>query len=309
MKTFAPPRARARVGEFLEAFGQALARELGTALDTTWNSDVGPVEDLTAGSIAAILPDPTTGWKLRLGRAEHALWCVLRRRESSAPDVATLADCARRAAGTALDEGGAGTTGASLDDVVELGGPQGHEALTANARFVARRVWVRAPDDVGVELLALLDASGADALARSWSARPSTFHDAVPVPASGTTVKGRVQRFVHDPSTAEIVERAAARAGLAIDRHGPADAPNPGAIQDGIVILDVPVGHERRIDWCARLKQRRSGIAVVMLLHHPSRARVLRGLVARPDVLLGLPVDDATLAERIRSLVSTPSRE
>lgn len=115
---------------------------------------------------------------------------------------------------------------------------------------------------------------------------------------------GALHCFVSEAGARKSIERAAHLAELRLTRYPGADAPNPGSLPRGALLaLDVPVGHERRFDWCRRLKIRRPDLQVLLLIHHPSRNRVLRGCLARADALLGWPADEAMLTQRLEDLI------
>lgn len=122
---------------------------------------------------------------------------------------------------------------------------------------------------------------------------------------SGGGTRGELDCFLSDPAVLEVVRRSCRAAGLRMQRHGVAEAPNPAAHKTGIVLLDVPLGQDRRFDWCRRLRQASADVRVILLVHYPSRERVLLGLMAKADVILGWPVEESVLAERLDSLLTT----
>ncbi|MBK8979697.1 MAG: hypothetical protein IPM29_27675 [Planctomycetes bacterium] len=120
---------------------------------------------------------------------------------------------------------------------------------------------------------------------------------------SGPNV-GTVLSFVSDPGVTEILRRASKAVGLDMHDSAPGEAPNPSAIDASVVVLDIPVGQERRYDWCARLKLRRPEIPVLLVVHHPSKVRVLRGCLTRADALVGWPATETQVADRLVEIMS-----
>ena len=123
--------------------------------------------------------------------------------------------------------------------------------------------------------------------------------DEVPI----APLRGEMACFISDPAVMDVVRSSCRRSGLDLRRHGVSEAPNPTAHKRGLVLLDVPLGQDRRFDWCKRLKHQNPDVRVILLVHHPSKARVLRGLIARADVILGWPLDEPVLCERLNNLI------
>ena len=108
--------------------------------------------------------------------------------------------------------------------------------------------------------------------------------------------------YLADAATITLVRDACSVLGVEVDRHGPYEIPNPGAHRGGVVLLDVPPGQERRFEWCRRLKKHDRSTRIVLLIHEPSRGRVMRGAMSGADVIAGLPIDADDLAARLRDL-------
>lgn len=118
-------------------------------------------------------------------------------------------------------------------------------------------------------------------------------------------IVGRLAAFLADQSLLAEVRRSCRRTGLELQRYGRRDIPNPAAHRGDIVVLDVPADDDRRFDWCQRLKSYDASIRVVLLLHYPSRARVLRSFRARADAILGCPTSEAALSPKLQELLET----
>ena len=118
-------------------------------------------------------------------------------------------------------------------------------------------------------------------------------------------IVGKLSSFLSNQSLLRDVRVACRRVGLELARHGRRDIPNPAAHRGEIVLLDVPPGEEHRFDWCARLKSYDDQTRVVLLLHYPSRSRVLRAFKARADAILGCPTSEAALAAKLQALIDS----
>jgi CheY-like chemotaxis protein len=116
---------------------------------------------------------------------------------------------------------------------------------------------------------------------------------------------GRLAAFLADGSLLREVHRSCRRVGLELRRHGRREIPNPAAHRGDVVLIDVPVGEERRLDWCQRLKGYDPDIRVMVLLHHPSRSRVLRAFKSRADAIVGCPISEAALSPKLATLVAS----
>ena len=112
-------------------------------------------------------------------------------------------------------------------------------------------------------------------------------------------IRGRLAAFVVDTDAFLAVRKSCRRVGLDLDRRSRNEIPNPAAHRDQIVVIEVHAGEDKRIDWCKRLKAFHDGIKVVLLLHHPTRQRVLQGFMAKADALLGIPVEESLLSAKL----------
>lgn len=116
-------------------------------------------------------------------------------------------------------------------------------------------------------------------------------------------IRAKLSAFLVDNEVVLTVRKSCRRVGLDLDRRSRTDIPNPAAHRDQLVIIEVPAGEERRFEWCKRLKAFHEGIKVVLLLHHPTRQRVLQGFMAKADALLGIPVAESLLSAKLTPIV------
>ncbi|MBM4060999.1 MAG: hypothetical protein FJ265_07865 [Planctomycetes bacterium] len=121
------------------------------------------------------------------------------------------------------------------------------------------------------------------------------------VPAA--PIRGTLAAFVVQPEVFRMLRRSCRRVGLELRRHGKAEIPNPAAHRNEIVMLDVPPGEERRFDWCRRIKEFGTPTKVVLILLHPSRARVAQAFLSRADAIVGFPCDEQQLSQKLASML------
>jgi CheY-like chemotaxis protein len=117
-------------------------------------------------------------------------------------------------------------------------------------------------------------------------------------------IRGNLDAYVLQAEPLLALRRSCRRVGLELRRHGRAEIPNPYAHKNGIVVLDVPHGEERRFDWVRRIKEMAPTARVVLLVHHPSRQRVAQAFLAKADVILGFPCDEAHLSQKLAGLLA-----
>jgi hypothetical protein len=116
-------------------------------------------------------------------------------------------------------------------------------------------------------------------------------------------IRGRLAAFLTAPESFTTVRRSCRRAGLELVSYARTDIPNPSAHRNQIVLLELQAGDDRRYDWCKRIKTCDPAIKVVLLIHRPSRQRVLQGFVAGADAILGWPFSEGLLAHKLESLL------
>lgn len=123
-------------------------------------------------------------------------------------------------------------------------------------------------------------------------------------------IRGRLAAFLTDVATAAVIKRGCRRAGLEFDKHPRGDVPNPAALKDAIVLIEIAPTEDRRFDWCRRIKTLRPQTKVVLLLVVPSRPHVLQAARVGADVVLGHPVSTQLLVAKLNALLEpAPDQE
>jgi CheY-like chemotaxis protein len=116
-------------------------------------------------------------------------------------------------------------------------------------------------------------------------------------------IRGTLAAFVMQPEVFRPLRMSCRRVGLELRRHGRGEIPNPAAHRHEIVLMDVPPGEDRRFDWCRRIKELSDSTRVVLLIHHPSRHRVMQAFMARADAILGFPCDEPQLSQKLGAVL------
>lgn len=233
-------------------------------------------------------------------------------------DLEAMTDMARvlGSSAAALLGTAAPESGATLQDVRVLSGSEARTALPSG-ELVCMRFRLEVPGQPPGTGRLLVSRSAAD----RWNKRPIGLVSATPTPrpAGSSTpdedegipaaaIRGVLNAFLASPDLLALVRRSCRRVGLELRRHNRTDIPNPAAHRGEVVLMDVPPGEERRFDWCRRIKEFANDVKVVLLLHRPSRARVVQGFMAEADVILGLPIDEPALSQKLTAiLVSEPT--
>lgn len=119
-------------------------------------------------------------------------------------------------------------------------------------------------------------------------------------------IRGKMACYVIDNLLLETIRKSCRRVGLELDRHTVSEVPNPSAHKGDVVLLDIPIGEEKRFEYCKRMKEFGSEIKVAVLIHHPSKKRILQGFMAKADIILGWPVDEGVLSAKLNSLLAEP---
>jgi len=176
-------------------------------------------------------------------------------------------------------------------------------ALTID--LATAEAWNKAPLEPAVADDAAAEAAGKDATA----ALRGDDDGLESIPQA--EIRGALAAFLADSDVLRLLRKSCRRVGLELRRHGRGEIPNPAAHRNEIVLLDVPLTDEKRFDWCKRVKEFAATTKVVLLLHHPSRPRVTRAFLAKADVILGYPCDEAQLSAKLQALLEpapeTPS--
>lgn len=307
-----PQELQARAGGIVEALTQAVAQDLigraaqpvkltGTAGHCCSLAEIHRELSDTAEVFRIALRDNTVpAGRLALLVADHSATALARLAlpemgERSPQRIAqALHDCGERAA-----QAIARLLRLRSDGRLDAWLPPTDAVDDANQTDDDERPWLRQTlelhaeglETIGLQLIC--DTHSGLLLANGWrgAATPQEGQQTAILPC-----------FLDDEATFQAIARAARGLGLRAEHHPRGEAPNPSACPSGIVTLDVPVGQERRFAWCQRLKQRREDLLVLLLLHHPSKARVLRACLAHADEILGWPAEDVRVVERLRAL-------
>ena len=145
------------------------------------------------------------------------------------------------------------------------------------------------------------DAASAAAPAKPAPSAARPDEDLAGVPAA--PVRGVLAAFVLEAEVFRTLRRSCRRVGLELRRHGRTEIPNPAAHKNQIVLLDVPPGEDKRFDWCRRIKEFHGSTRVVLLIHHPSRLRVMQAFLSRADTILGFPCDETQLSQKLGAML------
>jgi len=117
-------------------------------------------------------------------------------------------------------------------------------------------------------------------------------------------IRGKLAAYLVKAEAYRTISRSCRREGLEIHRFQRNDIPNPAAHRNEIVLIEIPVGEDRRFDWARRLKQHpRCDVMVVLLLHAPSRKRVVQGCLAKADAIVAWPCTEPQLSEKLHELL------
>jgi hypothetical protein len=115
--------------------------------------------------------------------------------------------------------------------------------------------------------------------------------------------------FTTSPELAALIQKCGQVLDLKIQRHARTDIPNPAAHRDEIVLIEIPVGEEKRFEWARRLKQYHRDLPLALLIHEPSRPRVVQGLLTRANVILAWPSGESQLLAKLEPLIEIHSTE
>ena len=146
---------------------------------------------------------------------------------------------------------------------------------------------------------AATDASAAASSGASAPAKDDEGFEGIPA----APIRGTIAAFVLQPEVFPTLRRSCRRVGFDLRRHGRGEIPNPAAHKNEVVLLDVPPGEDRRFDWCRRIKELSSSTRVVLLIHQPSRQRVVMAFMAQADVILGFPCEEEDLSLKLGSIL------
>lgn len=160
------------------------------------------------------------------------------------------------------------------------------------------------------EPLALVAATGAAGGGTAApAARPTRTEEETFESIPAAPIRGTLAAFVMQPEVFRTLRLACRRVGLELRRHGRGEIPNPAAHKNEVVLMDVPPGEDRRFDWCKRIKDLSNSTRVVLLIHHPSRHRVMQAFVAKADAILGFPCEEAQLSQKLAAVLDSQPAE
>jgi hypothetical protein len=196
------------------------------------------------------------------------------------------------------------------------------DSLLAKGDLVAARLKLRIGSHADSSVFLVLDRTTAEA----WNGTPLQAEGTVAEEAGAETesassprlsddgledipaapLVGVLNAFVDSLESLRVLRRSCRRVGLELRKHNRAQIPNPAAHRDEIVLIEVPVGEERRFNWSRRIKDYCTTAKVVLLLHRPSRSRVTRAFLSRADAILGMPVEELDLSSKLSELIGQP---
>ncbi|MHC5064182.1 MAG: hypothetical protein ACYTG5_09430 [Planctomycetota bacterium] len=218
-----------------------------------------------------------------------------------------------------LRENFGSTVGLKLHDHGLIDPSADPDALLGSEQFLAFTYGFKVGGFEESQAMILMDLESAEA----WN-EGSLFDDGTDDHAAGDTanddlpsledipsreIRGKLACYLCDTSLIETLRMSCRRVGLELDRHPTCEVPNPAAHKKDVVLMDVPIGEERRFEWCKRIKQYDPGVMVVVLIHHPSKKRVLQGFMTKADIILGWPVDETVLSAKLNQLLDPPQSD
>ena len=117
-------------------------------------------------------------------------------------------------------------------------------------------------------------------------------------------IQGALAAYVNHVDLYRLLRLSCRRVGLSIRRHGRGEVPNPSAHRNEVLVLEMPLGEERRFSWCARVKELSPSTKVAIVLHHPSKQRVTQAFLAGADAILGFPCHERELSDKLGPLLA-----
>ena len=156
-----------------------------------------------------------------------------------------------------------------------------------------------------------------DNIAKSWNDGRNIFLDAEDDEpqsdgegqATGTgeempqaPIRGRLTVYLSGRNVAGILRQCARRVGFEIDARPATEVPNPAEFSDHTLLIEIPAGGEKRLDWAKRVKQKNPAARVVLVLHKPSRAIVIAAIATGADVLVAWPVAEPELSIKLEPM-------
>lgn len=181
---------------------------------------------------------------------------------------------------------------------------QDDDDLLGNERFVAIKFAWTINDFPSDDAYLLVSWKTAEA----WNGGPISDADGAQSPMFADMIEAEVEHrgviacYLADSEPYHLVRRAARRAGLDLDNRPAAEVPNPATYRGRVVLIDVPLRNEKRFHWCKRLKEYEPSCRVVLMVRHPSRQRIVLGFLSKADVIIGWPLSEEDLFDKLNSL-------
>ena len=110
--------------------------------------------------------------------------------------------------------------------------------------------WNGGPLKVGAGAARTAAASGSTPTVAATAAGADDEEDDGPA----APIRGRLAAFLIDVATTNVLRRTCRRVGLELDKHPRGDVPNPAALKDATILIEVAPTEEKRFEWCRRIK-------------------------------------------------------
>lgn len=310
---------------------RSISDKLGSMLNQPVQVHPGQLSCQDPGDLLATLAAPAVVARGRMdqGREGHSLWTVL-----SVPDAVAMACAlmmvpesavAERRGATQLTEDEAAAFGEitnliyagfsdALSSTLENFGVRVHkhariargadpEGVMGSARLVTISFRIKVGEHPESVARIAVDAD----VAEIWNGAPLVEvadEDRIEnIPEA--PVRGALAAYVNHADLHRLLRLSGRRVGLTIRRHGRGEVPNPSAHRNEVLVLEMPLGEERRFSWCARVKELAPSTQVAIVLHHPSKQRVTQAFLAGADAILGFPCEELELSDKLLTMLSS----
>ncbi|MEZ5989092.1 MAG: hypothetical protein R3F30_08205 [Planctomycetota bacterium] len=114
-------------------------------------------------------------------------------------------------------------------------------------------------------------------------------------------LRGSLAAYARNPALLRKLKKSCRRLGLTLEKRHKGEVPNPSALRDHVVFLEIDRGEPRRFEWCRRLEA--AGIQVLVLLLKPTRHQVALAFQAGANRICGWPLEERQLSERLRTML------
>jgi CheY-like chemotaxis protein len=207
-------------------------------------------------------------------------------------DVATgMCSAAHSALRKALDDQGE----LRLEETRAVDPDSGWREHLEDGPFLCYRVPIRIEEGPESALHIIVDVE----TATLWNGAPLDGPEEI----RQAPIRGKLAAYLVDPEVLEVVKKACRRVGLELVRHPSTAIPNPAAHKGELVLMDVPTGEERRFSWCKRLADHPAKVETILIVHHPSRNRIVQAFTANAEAILGWPITEAELSAKITAVL------